>query len=171
MSTGSATDATGASYSLDNGHTWQMFLGTETAQYLSTSWINNHCGWAGGFNVSATEGGMYKFVGVLGQTFAAPSNLQAEVTGNDVYLTWNAPLTKALLLGYNVYRDGNLLNTTPVTDLFYHDPGVAQGQYEYCVKAVCDGGISAPVCILVDVITGVGETNIYSFYATKARRH
>ena len=38
------------------------------------AWISPHCGWAGSYNLSATEGGMFKFTGDLLTSSAAIKN-------------------------------------------------------------------------------------------------
>lgn len=60
----------GVSYSEDGGHTWTVFPGTEGVSFRNMAWINPRCGWAGGFNSSATEGGIFKFTGNLGTPYA-----------------------------------------------------------------------------------------------------
>jgi hypothetical protein len=59
------------------------------------------------------------------------------------------------LLGYNVYRNGNLMTENPITDLFYEDLGLPNGTYEYCVTAVYDDCESDPVCGTVDITVGI----------------
>jgi hypothetical protein len=70
---------------------------------------------------------------------AAPSNLMAEVNGYNVSLSWDAP---EALLGYNIYRDGAMIDYTE--DMMYDDMGLANGTYEYYVTAVYDEGESGP---------------------------
>lgn len=152
----------GCSYSFDGGHTWSDFIGTQGSVYLYQTWINNHCGWAGGVNSSETENGVYKYIGLLLPPLPAPFNLQAEVTGYDVHLTWEAPVADApefTLLGYNVYRDGLRLNDDPIPDLFYDDHLDVPGEYIYCVKAQYDIGESSAICVQVEVAVGVYETD------------
>ena len=55
------------------------------------------------------------------------------------------------LLGYNVYRDGTLLNPLPVTSTSYVDMNLNNGLYEYAVTAVYDDGESEP-CDPVEVL-------------------
>ncbi len=142
------TPAMGVSYSFDGGHTWTLFPGTDLVQYLSTDWVNNSIGWAGSFSVSATEGGMYKFTGVLQPTeiLSAPENVQAVTTGMDAYITWDAPASVPVVLGYNVYRNGELLTIAPITDMFYSDAALENGNYDYCITAVYEAGESVQVC-------------------------
>ena len=150
----------GCSYSFDGGHTWTDFLGTQGSEYMNMTWINNHCGWAGGVNASATENGAYKYIGLLLPPLPAPTNLQAEVNGYDVHLTWDAPVWDAptyTLLGYNMYRDGYRLNTDPITALFYNDNPGLPGEYTYCVRALYNIGESDPSCTTVEVAVGVED--------------
>lgn len=66
------------------------------------------------------------------------------------------------LLGYNVWRNGEMLTETPITETSYADMGVENGSYEYCVTSNygedCD---SEPVCGEEEIIISVGmpETN------------
>nr|NQU90773.1 PKD domain-containing protein [Bacteroidota bacterium] len=82
-----------------------------------------------------------------------PQNLDANVQGFDVNLSWNAPPgIGRQMLGYNVYRNNNILNTTLVTELFYEDTDVDGGIYDYKVSAVYDEGESlkaGPVTVTV----------------------
>jgi photosystem II stability/assembly factor-like uncharacterized protein len=58
----------GASYSIDGGHTWTAMPGTEGANFRNMTWLNDHCGWAGGYNVNDSVGGVFKFIGDLSST-------------------------------------------------------------------------------------------------------
>lgn len=46
------------------------------------------------------------------------------------------------LLGYNIYRDGNKINSYVLTNTYYDDNGLANGTYNYTVTAVYDEGES-----------------------------
>jgi len=48
------------------------------------------------------------------------------------------------LVGYNVYRDGQMLTNSPITETTYVDEGVAGGQYDYTVSAAFTTGESDP---------------------------
>jgi hypothetical protein len=48
-------------------------------------------------------------------------------------------------LGYNLYRDGSLLNTEPLNTAIYTDFNLSHGIYQYAVTAVYDVGESGPV--------------------------
>jgi hypothetical protein len=147
----------GASFSFDGGHSWAPFMGTETDQFLAVDFVNNHCGWAGGFSVSATEKGMNKYIGVLeqGVVLIPVSNLIAQPLDNSVHLTWTEPAT--IPLSYNIYRNDTLLTNTP--SLQYHDYPVSNGQQVYCVTAVYAQGESPKSCTTAWITVGVPNTD------------
>ncbi|MBL7105297.1 MAG: T9SS type A sorting domain-containing protein [Bacteroidales bacterium] len=61
-------------------------------------------------------------------------------------------------LGYNVYRDGVIINSSLVLTEEYEDIVTASGLYEYYVTAVYDEGESGPSNIItLDVITAINE--------------
>lgn len=159
VSAGSA-GSLGASYSFNGGHTWNDFIGTSGASYMQMTWLNNHCGFAGGANTSATENGVFKFIGVLMPALPPPGNLQTAVSGHTVHLTWDAPVggyPDFTLQGYNIYRNGLLLTNNPISDLFFDDLDVVSGQYTYCIKAKYTIGESTGICETVDVAVALAE--------------
>lgn len=68
-----------------------------------------------------------------------PTGLTATVDDNDVLLEWTAPEQKALL-GYNIYRDEELIAYTE--EITYTDSDLENGYYTYYVTAVYDEGES-----------------------------
>lgn len=73
ISTGAATDFTGVTYSFNDATAWSDMAATLGTQFLATDWIDNETGWAGGFNLDATSGGMFKFNSLLEKPdFTAP---------------------------------------------------------------------------------------------------
>ncbi len=159
VSSGS-TGNMGTSYSFNGGHTWTDFAGTSGSAYMQMTWVNNHCGFAGGVNTSATENGIYKFIGVLMPALPPPTNVHAAVNGHSVTLTWTPPVydfPTFTLEGYNIYRNGMKLNSSIITGTTYSDQSVPSGHYTYCVKAKYNIGESAGVCDTVDVAVGIRE--------------
>ncbi len=147
----------GSSYSFDGGHTWTDFQGTEEIPFYPMTWLNSHCGWAGGISKSSTEGGVYKYTGWVVPK-PAPENVQAIITGNDVDITWEPPNydpTQITLQGYNIRRNGTKLNSSLVTDLTYTDQNVPDGEYTYCITAHYNIGASEGACENVEVVTGI----------------
>lgn len=147
----------GSSYSFDGGHTWTDFPGTEEIPMYPMTWLDNHCGWAGGISKSATEGGVFKCTGwVIPKP--APENVQAIVSGNDVDIIWDPPVYDPLqitLQGYNIRRNGTKLNSALVTNLSYTDQNVPDGQYTYCITAQYNIGASEGACANVEIATGI----------------
>jgi len=160
-----AAVALGAYYSFDGGHSWALFEGTDTDSFLAVDFVNDHCGWAGGYSVSATEGGMFKYIGVLqpGTVLGTVSNLTAEVSSNSVLLTWVAPSTGGTPTGYNVYRNDTVLFTVPAGTLTYLDSPVSNGNQTYCVTAVDDNGESAKICVDAWITVGVPGSDPAAF--------
>lgn len=152
VATGAAEGATGIAYSYDGGHNWEFFPDTETTQFLAVDFVDPETGWAGGFNVSATEGGMYKFNGSLAD-MEAPTGLTATVNEQTVTLNWTGPAEPgATFLGYNVYR--NTVNVGFVTATTFVDENLANGTYTYMVTSVYEGGESGPSNAVEVTITG-----------------
>lgn len=137
----------GVFYSCDGGHSWVPFAGIENDQMIKIAFLSTETGWAGGFNASASVGGMYKFVGKLKcQKILNPvTNLIAIVSGKNINLEWNAP-AKDTISGYKLYRNEILLSEIAANTRNYIDKGVAAGKQKYCVVAVSPEGESVAVC-------------------------
>ncbi|HHE38948.1 MAG TPA: PKD domain-containing protein, partial [Candidatus Cloacimonetes bacterium] len=63
---------------------------------------------------------------------------------NQIHRKKDQSLESRDLLGYNVYRDELQINDSIITDLFYDDPALDFGTYQYTVTAVYDEGESIP---------------------------
>ncbi len=84
---------------------------------------------------------------------AAPTGLAATLTGADAQIGWN-PNSEADLLGYLLYRDGQLVNVSgnpptdlraaALTDTAYPDLAVPNGQHVYVVYAIDRAGNISP---------------------------
>jgi photosystem II stability/assembly factor-like uncharacterized protein len=139
--------SSGVFYSCDGGHSWVPFVGNENEQVIKIDFVSPETGWAGGFNASASVGGMYKFVGKIKcQKILNPvTKLVASVAGKNINLEWNAPAIDTIS-GYKLYRNDTLLTEIPVSNRNYIDKGVAAGKQKYCVVAVSPEGESVAVC-------------------------
>jgi hypothetical protein len=158
VSCGYGENASGASYSYDGGHTWQLFKDLEGVQFLSMDWISNHCGWLGSFSDFSNKKGFYKFTGVMPETsLAAPLNLVGTLTNREVHLTWDAPVGTLLPGGYNIYRNNQLLTPIPVKQLSFDDIGLVNADYTYCVSAVYSDGESTRDCAEINVAVAINE--------------
>jgi len=137
----------GVFYSCDGGHSWVPFKGNENDQMIKIDFVSPETGWAGGFNASATDGGMYKFVGkIKSQKLLNPvTKLIASVSGKKVNLEWNAPVADSFS-GYKVFRNDTLLTEMAVNSRNYIDEKVSGGKQTYCVVAVYPDGESQAMC-------------------------
>lgn len=60
ISTGAASGKSGASYSLDGGHSWITFDEQTDIQMMDLDFVEGKIGWAGAFNDDETTGGIWK---------------------------------------------------------------------------------------------------------------
>ncbi|MBN2830157.1 MAG: choice-of-anchor J domain-containing protein [Candidatus Cloacimonetes bacterium] len=69
-----------------------------------------------------------------------PLNLEAQITYQGVFLVWDSPdAANRSLVGYNIYRNETLINSSLITSAFYEDwaENLTENQvYEYEVTAV-----------------------------------
>jgi len=66
-----------------------------------------------------------------------PVIVSVTVEEYSVLLNWDAPENiDGELLGYNVYRDEEILNIDPITETEYVDEELADGTYKYQISAV-----------------------------------
>lgn len=87
---------------------------------------------------------------VAAGTHYDPENLQAQVEGSQVALTWTAPAGEDTPSAYQVFRGDKLL-ADACTDLAYTDTDVPDGLYLYSVHAVYADGSSLPATLKVQV--------------------
>ena len=88
-----------------------------------------------------------------------PTNLEAEILGSNIILSWDEPETKALT-GYNIYHkyetgNFNFFTYTTITSGIYSNP--LSGLHKFYVTAVYDQGESAPGESVDVLITSVNR--------------
>lgn len=94
---------------------------------------------------------------VMSMVVEPPTNLQYHIERNTVTLTWDAPVNEPdapQLIGFNVFRDNVLLNTTPVPHnvLTFREYDVPANRWTYTVRAIHVEGIqSAAALVTLDV--------------------
>jgi len=96
---------------------------------------------------------------VDGQT---PTQLEVVFEGSSVFLRWLAPTITEGLLGYSVYRDGELLNTDSLVDQRYTDEDPIAGLPSYAVAALYEDGSEHLTVNEVSALVfaeGTGEAN------------
>lgn len=116
--------------------------------WVKWNFIGDYDYWWAIDNISVTEGSI--------PGLDPPTNLEATVDLTNVTLTWNAPLN-VVPLGYNVYRDNQLITLSAITETTYTDENVVAGTHIYSVTAVYDNGESTPagpVQIAIDGTVG-----------------
>ncbi len=89
-----------------------------------------------------------------------PQNFQCETAENGFLFSWKKPET-TLPLGYNIYRNNNIINNTLITDLTYlwfPDSGCPS---KYDIEAVYTAGVSAQESILYPEYVDGGEIEPY----------
>ena len=69
-----------------------------------------------------------------------PRGLRTVVQVDSVMLIWTAPAKTEGLVGYNVYRDGLLLNPNPIVDTTYIDKNLAAGMFYYSASSLYENG-------------------------------
>jgi len=84
----------GASFSEDGGRTWTIFPGTKGVNFRNMAWVNTHCGWAGSYNYSSTEGGIFKFVG----KFSSPSAINDDHLNPFEYSVYPNPASRQITI-------------------------------------------------------------------------
>lgn len=86
-----------------------------------------------------------------------PENIAASVDGHTVMLSWDGPAWPGTLelIGYNVFRDGQVVNPAIVIQENFNDSDVPEGDHEYHVKTVYIGGESGSSGILPVYISGI----------------
>ena len=101
------------------------------------------------------------------QAPSVPSGLAASgVTSTQASLSWSAAADNVRVAGYQIFRDGALIRTTPSTT--YTDSGLSPSTaYSYAVAA-CDytGNVSAPSTPIVVSTAGPGPMFVQEQYAT-----
>lgn len=94
------------------------------------------------------------------------TDLSATVNGRKVLLSWSDPVYESLeLTGFNVYRDGAIINLEPVTDLSYEDDLADDFLHTYTVTALYaegESGHSNAVSLTSGLEQARFDTRVYS---------
>jgi len=89
----------------------------------------------------------------MGSSGAAPTNLQAALSGTDVTLTWTSPGANPImsLTSYNIYRDGTKIDSLVQCNSYVDNLApLPHGFYSYQVSGQYDtgeGSLSSPVVV------------------------
>jgi hypothetical protein len=112
------------------------------------------------FQHDAVTGIKPNITGVI-ETFP-PENVAASIDGKSVLLSWDPPAWPGTLelLGYNIFRDGMVVNPAIIITDNYLDIEVPAGDHDYFVKSVYIGGESVPTEVLPVYISGINDYSI-----------
>ena len=124
--------------------------------YQDTTFFHLNWGWEGVYNgyyfLDSLNANGYEYnlfhdviIGIrpdIGDSYIIqpPENISAFVELNTVSLQWDEATEGTLeKLGYNIFRDGQIVNEAIVTDTFYVDMDVPSGEHNYKVSTVYIG--------------------------------
>ena len=124
--------------------------------YQDTSFFHFNWGWGGAYNgyyyLDSLSANGYEFnlfhdavIGIrpdIGDSYIiqAPENISATANGNSVSLQWYQPTEGTLeKLGYNIFRNGQIVNIAIVTDTIFTDTDIPSGEHNYKVSTVYIG--------------------------------
>ena len=82
-----------------------------------------------------SRGQTHDYTIVLPERSPRVQHVKAAITGTNITVTWMAPAEETPD-GYNIYRNGNKLNSAPLTGTTFTEPNVKEGIYVYHVTAV-----------------------------------
>ncbi|MCL2290460.1 MAG: C25 family cysteine peptidase [Bacteroidetes bacterium] len=84
---------------------------------------------------SSNWGQTHDYTIVISEIYPRVQNVKAELEDNDIIITWEAP-EEEIPVGYNIYRNGDCLNETPLTNTNFTEENIGEGVYVYHVTAV-----------------------------------
>jgi hypothetical protein len=89
---------------------------------------------------NSSYGQTHDYTIVLPELYARVQNVEAVLYNEEakITVTWDAP-AEGTPTGYNVYRDGNKLNASPLSVTNFVEENITQGVYAYNVTAVYEG--------------------------------
>lgn len=159
VSTGYASGYAGASYSLDDGTTWQRFAGTDSIPFYEVEFCSNHFGLAGGTTLNDSTRGAFRYTDTLQASLEPPQDLTITPIGTDAVLDWLPPIGNiGNLVAYAIYREGLFIASVAPTLLTFTDNGLSNGYYHYCIKAIYSYGVSIKECAAISFTVGVDAT-------------
>jgi hypothetical protein len=89
-----------------------------------------------------------------------------EVNGSIISFSWDVPTGCAVADGYNIYRDGEKINTQTIVEFVFADTMDVGGTYQYYATAVYYFGESGPSNTESVVITSIQELDDTGFSAS-----
>jgi len=134
------------------GHTFMCDGYQDTTHFhFNWGWDGQHNGYyyidqldPAGLNFNLYHDAIVNIRPLVEPQTSVPEELSANVNSNAVSLQWEHAAMKDTfyLLGYNVFRDGMIVNQTIITVKNFTDENVQQGMHIYTVRAVYNGAES-----------------------------
>jgi hypothetical protein len=96
-----------------------------------------------------------------------PLAFSNSVNNRTVTLTWKEPNCNKTPIGYNVYKETELLTQTPIIDTFFIENNVANGNYFYYVEAIYEFNLygqavsNKPASYVTVNVVNIDENNNY----------
>ena len=87
---------------------------------------------------NSSYGQTHDYTIILPELYARVQNVEAVLTGSSITTTWETP-AEGTPEGYNIYRNGNKLNSSILTDVTFTEVVDPQNIYAYNVTAVYEG--------------------------------
>ena len=87
---------------------------------------------------NSSYGQTHDYTITLPELYPRVQNVTAVLDESNIIITWETP-ADGTPTGYNVYRDGNKLNATPITETNFTEENIEQGVYAYNVTALYAG--------------------------------
>lgn len=156
VSTGCTSGHAGASFSLDDGSTWQAFVGTDSIAFYDVAFSSNHHGLAGGTTLNDSMRGAFRFSDTLQTNPQPPQELSITNQGDDAVLNWLPPIgNPGNLQAYHLYREGLFMASVAPNVLTFTDYDLSNGYYHYCIKAVYTNASSPQLCASTSFTVGM----------------
>ena len=88
---------------------------------------------------NTSYGQTHDYTIVIPELYPRVQNVEAELEGFVITVTWEPPATELTPDGYNIYRNGLKLNSTWLTETSFVEENITEGIYAYGVTAVYTG--------------------------------
>ena len=118
---------------------------------------------------SYASGQTHDYSFIIPEKYSRVQDVTANESGHDITVTWKVPAS-GTPIGYNIYRNGNKLNSAILSTTTFTEENLLEGVYAYNVTAVFTDDesvaeMSNVICLFIsceipEELTGVAEGNI-----------
>lgn len=119
---------------------------------------------------NSSYGQTHDYTITLPNLYLPVQNVVAELTGTDINIVWDIP-EGGTNTGYNIYRNGNRLNSALLTAATFTEGNITEGVYAYNVTAVyetkeSEAQMSNVICNFTPCITPIDLSAVVEGYTT-----